>query len=136
MVDVLTAEQRKRCMSSIGSKNTKPELVVRKLAHGLGYRYRLHAADLPGKPDLVFRRLRKVILVHGCYWHRHNCKSGRSCPATNTEVWEEKFRSNIKRDQTVLRELESCGWDRLIIWECETKDAIMLQSVVRKYLSS
>ena len=90
-MDVLTPEQRQRCMASISGKNTKPELIVRKLLHSLGYRYRLHYSNLPGKPDLVFPGKRKVIFIHGCFWHRHDCKKGKSLPANNAVFWQKKL---------------------------------------------
>lgn len=119
-MDVLTPEQRRRCMAAVRSKHTKPELLVRRLVHSLGYRYRLHRRDLPGCPDLAFPRRRKVIFVHGCFWHRHSCHKGRSLPATRRRFWEHKLADNKKRDGKIRRRLNSLGWRRLVIWECQT----------------
>lgn len=136
MVDVLSADQRRRCMSSIGAKDTSPELAVRKTVHAMGYRYRLHAGYLPGKPDLVFRRLSKVIFVHGCFWHRHDCKAGQSMPTTNTERWRTKLIDNVERYKRVLQELELLGWKLLVIWQCEIKSKSSLQAKLKDFLSS
>jgi len=119
-LDVLTKQQRKQCMSAIRSKDTKPEMVVRQLVHSLGYRYRLHRSGLPGKPDLVFSGKRKVIYVHGCFWHRHSCKKGRSMPVTQQDFWREKLESNKVRDQRNRRKLRELEWNALVVWECET----------------
>ena len=108
-------------MSRIRGKDTKPELIVRSLVHSMGYRFRLHRADLPGKPDLVLQRHRKIILVHGCFWHRHSCRRGRSMPATRASDWTTKFDTNRKRDTRVRRRLRALGWDVVVIWECQTK---------------
>lgn len=121
MSDVLTPQQRRKCMSRIRGRDTKPEMVVRSLVHSLGYRYRLHVAKLAGTPDLVFPKYRKVIFVHGCFWHRHNCSKGRPVPATNTEFWERKFTENKDRDVMAIKTLEQDGWGVLVIWECEAR---------------
>ena len=97
-MDVLSPEQRVRCMAAVRSINTYPELQVRRIVHRLGYRYRLHVRELPGRPDLVFPSRRKVIFVHGCFWHRHNCPAGRSFPATRQEFWLKKLSRNRERD--------------------------------------
>jgi DNA mismatch endonuclease (patch repair protein) len=132
MVDVLTEKQRQYCMSRIKGKNTKPEMIVRKLAFALGYRYRLHDGKLPGKPDLVFVGRHKVIFVHGCYWHRHDCKYGKVIPQTRKKFWEEKLAGNKERDKKNVRELKKLGWDVLIIWECETKETSRYERMVAK----
>jgi DNA mismatch endonuclease (patch repair protein) len=106
-------------MSRIRGKDTKPEMVVRRLVHAMGYRYRLHQKDLPGKPDLVFPCLKKVIFVHGCFWHVHNCRYGRVKPATNAEFWESKRSGNRERDARNRRHLTQLGWQALVIWECQ-----------------
>jgi DNA mismatch endonuclease (patch repair protein) len=103
----------------VPSRDTGPELVVRRLVHSLGYRYRLHRADLPGKPDLVFPKRRKVIFVHGCFWHRHGCSRGRSTPANNKYLWVAKFSRNVDRDRRAHRLLRLQGWSDLVIWECQ-----------------
>ena len=116
------SEQRSRNMSAIKSKNTKPEIKVRKLLHAMGYRFRLHRKDLPGSPDIVLPKYKTVIFVHGCFWHRHkNCKYA-SNPKTRQEFWEAKFRENINRDKLNQENLSSKGWKIIIVWECEIKD--------------
>ena len=107
-------------MRSIRSQDTVPEMVVRRLVHGMGYRFRLHRSDLPGTPDLVLPRLHKVVLVHGCFWHRHSCGRGRSTPATRTQFWTEKFEANIRRDRRVRRQLRTLSWQVFVAWECQT----------------
>lgn len=122
-------------MSRIQGKNTKPELIVRRVAHALGYRFRLHRRDLPGSPDLVFPRLGKVIFVHGCFWHRHRgCKYSYS-PKSNMAFWEKKFLRNIERDRDVVKKLRKLGWAVLVIWECETGDQSALVSRLSSFLS-
>jgi DNA mismatch endonuclease (patch repair protein) len=117
-VDTMTPEQRSRLMSQIRSKDTKPELAVRSLVHRMGYRFRLHARNLPGTPDLVFSSRRKVIFVHGCFWHGHACQKGRR-PQTRAAFWNEKIDNNRKRDRKSRRQLKKLGWSSLIVWECE-----------------
>jgi DNA mismatch endonuclease (patch repair protein) len=134
MTDVHTVEQRRRNMSAIKGKNTKPEMVVRQLVHSLGYRYRLHRKDLPGKPDLVFPSRLKIIEVYGCYWHMHDCPYGRVVPKTNTEFWQTKRLSNVTRDAKNSEELAKQGWRVLIIWECEVKDTDKLRERVTEFL--
>lgn len=121
-------------MSRVRGKDTRPELMVRRLLHGLGYRYRLHRRDLPGTPDLVFPGLRKIILVHGCFWHRHDCPSGRRIPKSNCTFWEEKIESNRSRDVKNLKALQGLGWDVLVIWECEVRDRGTLMAKARDFL--
>jgi len=116
------SEQRSRNMSAIKSKNTKPEIKVRKILHSMGYRFRLHGKDLPGSPDIVLPKYKTVIFVHGCFWHRHkNCKYA-STPKTRQEFWEAKFRENINRDKLNQENLSSKGWKIIVVWECEIKD--------------
>jgi DNA mismatch endonuclease, patch repair protein len=121
-------------MSRIKSRDTKPELAVRSLVHRMGYRFRLHRKDLPGKPDLVFAGRRKVVFVHGCYWHLHDCKYGRVKPATNSLFWSSKRESNKMRDLRINDALLSMGWEILTIWECETKDLKKLSNRVEEFL--
>lgn len=137
-LDVLTKQQRKRCMSAIRNKDTRPEMVVRRLVHSLGYRYRLHGSGLPGKPDLIFPSRWKVIFVHGCFWHRHSCQKGKSIPSTREKFWREKLESNKIRDKGNRRKLRKVGWQALIVWECETKPSRMehLQRKIVAYLES
>jgi DNA mismatch endonuclease, patch repair protein len=121
MADNLTTEQRRHNMSRIRSKNTAPEMIVRSHVHRLGYRYRLHGKNLPGKPDLVFASRKKIILVHGCFWHMHDCSYGKVIPKSNAEYWQTKRLMNRERDRKHLSELERLGWETLIVWECMTK---------------
>ena len=115
------SEQRSRNMSAIKSKNTKPEIAVRKLLHSMGYRFRLHRKDLPGSPDIVLPKYKTVIFVHGCFWHRHeNCKYA-STPKIRKEFWENKFRANVKRDLEIQEKIKNIGWQSVVIWECELK---------------
>jgi DNA mismatch endonuclease (patch repair protein) len=134
MADVLTPEQRRRNMQRIRSKNTKPEMRVRQLVHRLGYRFRLHSAKLPGRPDLVFAARHKVIFVHGCYWHMHACRFGRVVPATNAEFWQKKRSGNVERDRVVRGELRKAGWKLLVIWECEARDEARVAKRIEAFL--
>ena len=113
------SEQRSRNMSAIKSKNTKPEIKVRKVLHSMGYRFRLHSKNLPGSPDIVLPKYKTVIFVHGCFWHRHeNCKYA-SNPKTRKEFWESKFKANVKRDLEIQEKIKNIGWQSVVIWECE-----------------
>jgi DNA mismatch endonuclease (patch repair protein) len=122
MADTFTPAERSRIMAAVKSKDTSTEMVVRRLVHGLGYRYRLHNGRLPGNPDLVFTARRKVIFVSGCFWHGHTCGACR-IPATRREYWTAKITRNTKRDRRVRRELMRLGWRVLVVWECQTKPA-------------
>lgn len=121
MTDVLTPAQRSRCMAAIRGRDTKPEMVVRRLVHSLGYRYRLHVRRLPGTPDLVFPGRRKVIFVHGCFWHRHDCPYGRPVPKTRAKFWRDKLAGNVARDVRHRQGLQDLGWDVLTVWECNVR---------------
>ena len=134
-MDRMTPEQRRRCMSHIRSKDTEPEWAVRRLVHALGYRYRLHVKSLPGKPDLVLPRHRKVIFVHGCFWHGHGCRAGGRVPATHTGFWKDKFEKNVRRDRQHLRALWQAGWQVLVVWECETKEPGRLRAQLVAFLA-
>ena len=130
------SEQRSRNMSAIKSKNTKPEIAVRRLLHSMGYRFRLHRKDLPGSPDIVLPKYKTVIFVHGCFWHRHeNCKYA-STPKTRKEFWENKFNANKIRDQKKLKEIKNLGWKFIIIWECEARNIQPLEEKLKGYLIS
>jgi len=129
-----TAKQRSRIMRSVRGKDTGPELIVRRLIHHMGYRYRLQRKDLPGKPDLAFIRHRKVIFVHGCFWHGHNCKRGARVPKTNTDYWRHKIERNRKRDANTRAALTMQGWSVLTIWECETRDHDRLVRRINAFL--
>lgn len=120
MPDQFTPSERSRVMRSVKSGNTSPELVVRRLVHAMGFRYRLHGRDLPGQPDLVFPRLGKLIFVHGCFWHRHRCAAGQSTPASRVDYWQAKFDRNVARDRRTLAKLRREGWSVLVVWECQT----------------
>ena len=129
------SEQRSRNMSAIKSKNTKPEVKVRKVLHSMGYRFRLHSKALPGTPDIVLAKYTTVIFVHGCFWHRHeNCKYA-STPKTRKEFWNKKFNDNILRDKKNLEILSSLGWKIIIIWECEIRNKkINLEQIFKKVI--
>ena len=134
MPDTVTAATRSRIMSKIKSKDTKPEIVVRRLLHGLGYRYRLHRTDLPGRPDLVFPSRRKIILVNGCFWHNHLGCEDSHIPADNREYWQSKLTRNRERDERNLSLLKLDGWDVTIVWECQMKDMDMVAERLIEFL--
>jgi DNA mismatch endonuclease (patch repair protein) len=136
MPDSLSREERSDRMRRIRKTDTKPELAVRRLAHGMGFRFRLHRRDLPGTPDLVFLRLRKVIFVHGCFWHQHDCRLGSKQPTANPEYWLPKLARNVERDKLARQRLSDEGWDVLVIWECQTKAPDRLESLVRSFLAT
>lgn len=125
---------RSQLMSRVKSRDTRPEMIVRRLVHSMGYRFRLHRRTLPGSPDLVLPRHRRVLFVHGCFWHRHLGCVRTTTPRTRTHFWETKFRENIARDlrnETALRE---SGWEVLVIWECETQDLALLRQRLDAFL--
>lgn len=132
--DVFTPEQRSRVMGRVKGKNTKPEMTVRRLAHALGYRFRLHRKDLPGSPDLVFPGRGKVIFVHGCFWHGHDCPRGSRRPKQNADYWSAKIARNVERDARALAALADQGWSVLTLWECELKDAEALEEQLTAFL--
>ena len=136
MVDVLSPEQRSFNMSRIRSRDTRPEMIVRSIVHRLGYRYKLHKKDLPGKPDIVLVRHRKIIDVHGCFFHMHKCKYGSVVPTTNAKFWETKRMSNVKRDRRNVRLLRLAGRRVLTVWECQTKELTRLAKQVETFLES
>jgi DNA mismatch endonuclease (patch repair protein) len=127
MTDVHSPEQRSFNMSRIRGRDTKPEMLVRRILHGAGLRYRLHGKGLPGKPDVVFAGARAVVFVHGCFWHMHRCKYGKPAPATNKDFWAEKRRGNAERDGRNRAQLKAEGWKVFEIWECQTRDSEKLQ---------
>lgn len=129
IMDVFTSEKRSQVMSRIRGKNTKPELVVRRLLHRLGYRFRLHAEDLPGKPDIVLPKYKTVVFVNGCFWHAHSCKQGSRRPASNMEFWNAKLAKNKKRDTDNMTTLKEAGWQCLVIWQCGLRD---IESLTKK----
>ena len=117
-------EQRSRIMRAVKSRNTQPEMTVRRLVHSMGYRYRLHRKDLPGKPDLAFISRRKAIFVHGCFWHGHDCPRGSREPKTNRDYWIPKIAKTRERDKTTMERLRTMDWKTLVIWECEIDRAL------------
>jgi len=122
-------------MRAVKSKDTVPEMLVRKLIFSLGFRYRLHNTGLPGKPDIIFTKRKKVIFIHGCFWHGHRCKRGDRIPATNTEYWVQKIGRNKIRDRQSIEKLELEGWTPLILWECELKNADLLKNKLVEFLT-
>jgi len=129
-----TPEARSRIMRAIKSRDTKPELLVRSLAHRLGFRFRVCRKDLPGNPDIVFARLRKVIFVHGCFWHGHDCGKGVRIPAQNRSYWNEKIVRNARRDEAAQAALAALGWKVAVFWECGLKDEKMVVARLREFL--
>lgn len=121
-------------MRAVKGKDTKPEMTVRRAAHALGFRFRLHRKDLPGSPDLVFPRLNTAVFVHGCFWHSHDCARGARMPKTNADYWRAKIARNVARDARVRGELEALGWTVMTIWECELKDADALAERLKQVL--
>lgn len=134
MADVLTRQQRSRCMSAIHYKNTTPEVLVRSMLRSFPCRYSVNDPSLPGKPDIVFKGRKKVIFVHGCFWHRHNCRAGRSVPSTRTKFWTDKLKENKTRDRRQISKLRRMGWGVMIIWQCELKGA-KARNVLARVLS-
>jgi DNA mismatch endonuclease (patch repair protein) len=132
-MDKVSQEKRSEIMSHIRSKNTMPEIVVRKIVFYNGYRYRLYKKDLPGKPDLVFVKLRKVIFVNGCFWHGHNCRKNLM-PKNNQVYWKTKIEENVKRDKKNHRKLNRLGWSYCNIWECEIRNKIELEKKILTFL--
>lgn len=136
MADTLTPSARSERMGRVRGRDTKPEMVVRRLIHGMGYRYRLQARDLPGRPDIVFRKRKKAIFVHGCFWHRHpdpSCKLAR-LPKTRLDFWLPKLEGNRKRDIANVERLEAMGWQVLLVWECELRDREQLRNELRRFI--
>jgi DNA mismatch endonuclease, patch repair protein len=135
MVDVLTPEQRSRCMAAIKGKHTKPELLVRALLRQTGLRYQLHRKNLSGKPDLVIPKTKTAVFVHGCFWHMHRCRYGRVVPATNAEFWQNKRQGNVTRDKRNRAELRKQGWKIVTLWECWTRKPEELLNRATKLLN-
>lgn len=120
-------ELRSRTMRAVKSKDTAPEMIVRRLLHSAGFRYRLHRTDLPGCPDLAFPGRRKVIFVHGCFWHGHTCTRGSRVPKANREYWRKKIAGNSKRGKRSARALRQAGWKSLVVWECQLRSERLLR---------
>ena len=136
MTDRISPERRSWNMSRIGSRDTKPELVVRSVLHRMGYRFRLHRKGLPGTPDIVLPRHGTVIFVHGCFWHRHKGCSACYTPKTRTEFWENKFGDNVRRDRRNTKLLRQQGWRVLVVWECETESDNKLQKLIARRMKA
>ncbi|MDD3801263.1 MAG: DNA mismatch endonuclease Vsr [Desulfuromonas thiophila] len=139
MMDVVDSETRSRMMSGIRGKDTKPELEIRRQLHRLGFRYRLHDKQLPGKPDIVLKKYNAVIFVNGCFWHRHNCHLFK-WPKTRPEFWKEKINRNHENDLKALQKLQSSGWRVCIVWECAIKGAAKdiqeIPKIIARWLKS
>jgi DNA mismatch endonuclease, patch repair protein len=134
-MDRVTPATRSKIMAAVKSKDTGPELAIRRALHRRGYRYALHPSDLPGKPDLVFRSRQKIVFVHGCFWHGHRCKKGR-LPKTKKDFWNSKVDNNKARDIRVVRLLRRGGWSVLTVWQCQTRDMKMLVDKIARFLES
>jgi DNA mismatch endonuclease (patch repair protein) len=134
MADSVTPVQRSANMARVKGKDTKPEKIVRSILHGMGYRFRLHRKDLPGKPDIVLPKHRKVIFVHGCFWHGHEGCHRSARPSTNKEFWNTKINGNIERDRRSLLNLANLGWSALIVWECEMRNKELLKKMLEDFL--
>ena len=133
-MDTISTQRRSENMRRIGSRDTKPEIIIRSLLHRLGYRFRLHRKGLPGRPDIVFPSLRKVIFVHGCFWHQHrSCIDGR-LPKSSTSYWVPKLLGNKQRDRSNRRALTRLGWSILVVWDCQTADLGRLKKNLAKFL--
>jgi DNA mismatch endonuclease (patch repair protein) len=135
-LDRLSVEARSAHMRKIRSKDTRPEFIVRRLLHRLGYRYRLHRGDLPGKPDLVFGSRRKVIQVHGCFWHQHDGCRHSHIPKSRLDYWVPKLARTVERDRSSLGALEAAGWCVMIVWECEVRDGAKLEKTLTRFLGA
>jgi DNA mismatch endonuclease (patch repair protein) len=134
-LDTFTKAQRRKCMSNIKSKNTKPETAVRKILYSLGFRYRLHKKDLPGRPDIVLTKKKIIFFVNGCFWHQHKGCKRNFTPKSNTDYWESKLNRNTDRQNRVVKSLENMGWKVYLIWECETKDNNFLEKKLKGFLN-
>src|SRR5262245_11635 len=135
MADVFNPVKRSAVMRAVKSSNTTPEIAVRRAAHALGLRFRLHRPDLPGKPDLVFPSRKAALFVHGCFWHGHDCARGARVPATNRKYWLAKISRNVARDKSTLAALKRQGWRAHVIWECETRDARKLSRLIARKMA-
>lgn len=131
-----TREHRSRVMRAVKSRDTGPEMLTRRIIHAMGYRYRLHRKDLPGKPDLVFTSRRKAIFIHGCFWHGHACPRGARMPKSNRAYWTTKINRNRERDKESEEALIQDGWRVLTVWECQMKDSAALRERLRTFLET
>jgi DNA mismatch endonuclease, patch repair protein len=134
-MDTVTSDVRSAMMAAVPRINSMPEITVRAAIHAMGYRFRLHSRDLPGRPDIVLPRHRKVVFVHGCFWHRHGCRK-TTTPSTNNDFWTQKFASNRERDKRVVKKLRFLGWKSLVIWECQLDKPDRMLRRLRSFLES
>lgn len=134
MTDIFSPEKRSWIMGRIKGKDTKPELLVRSMIHKMGFRFRLHRRELPGVPDLVLAKYKKVIFVHGCFWHGHEGCRRSAMPTSNVAFWRKKLEANIERDKNNIKKLEELGWEPLIIWECEVNNKAKLYNILNRFL--
>lgn len=135
-MDKLSPAERSAQMARVHCVDTGPEMAVRRMVHAMGFRYRLHAADLPGKPDLVFRRLGKIVFVHGCFWHGHSCRAGRNRPSSDQSYWITKLERNAARDRANIRQLRRAGWSVMTVWECHLKKPERVATRLKKFLKT
>jgi DNA mismatch endonuclease (patch repair protein) len=135
-VDHVDRKKRSLIMAAVHSEDTGPEMAVRRILHGLGYRYRLHVRALPGRPDMVFPARRKIVFVHGCFWHRHGDCQYATSPKTRKVFWQSKFADNVERDRRAKRELKRMGWTVLTVWQCELKKRERLTRRLNDFLSN
>lgn len=135
-MDTLSPEARSERMGRVRSRDTKPELMLRKLVWRLGHRYRKNNRVVPGKPDIAFVGRKRVIFMHGCFWHRHDCVNGRREPKSRLEFWRPKFERNVTRDAEVRERLRADGWHTLVVWECELRDEVAVERRVREFLDA
>lgn len=133
MADTRTREQRRQIMQAVKTRDTAPEMLVRRLLYSLGYRYRLQAKELPGRPDIVFRGSERAIFVHGCFWHGHNCAKGRQ-PKSRQDYWKPKLDANTARDAAAVLALETAGWKVLVLWQCQLADSVSLAATLKTFL--
>ncbi len=136
MSDQFTKAERSQIMRAVKSKNTVPEILVRKIVHRLGYRFRLHRCDLPGTPDIVLPGLRKIINIHGCFWHLHTCRHGQTAPRNNAKYWQQKRLRNAARDRATLRQLRHQRWRVLTLWQCQLKNPSSVARRIKNFLES
>jgi DNA mismatch endonuclease, patch repair protein len=135
VADKVSPEQRSRNMSRVKGRDTKPEKVVRSLLHGMGYRFRLHRRDLPGRPDVVLPKHKKAVFIHGCFWHGHEGCPRAARPTTNADFWNKKIDSNIRRDAAAQQGLTTLGWKYLIVWQCQMRDLTALADRLNSFLT-
>jgi DNA mismatch endonuclease, patch repair protein len=135
-MDTLTPAERSARMSLVKSANTQPELALRRLVHNMGFRYRLHSKRILGRPDIANAHRRMAIFLHGCFWHRHDCPSGRRTPKSRTAFWSRKFEQNISRDHNVKKALRKAGWRSLVVWECELRNTSQLRRRLKRFLDA